>query len=355
MVSEVEEPFLPLPSSLLFSLTDHRAAVERFLDALPASVAATKNVETCTLNALKFAGKLLEDCGGKLLLFQASLPSCGEGKLKVRETPVAAGEGEKDLLSPGSPLYRELATALVDKQVSIDVFAGAAQYADVATLSSLCIVTGGQFFFYPAFHGAGPLAEALYGDIFHDLTRETGFEAVLRVRVPQGARVAAFHGNFTLTNTDLMVAPVCHADTTAVLEFAIESTLAMPAFPIQSALLYTNARGERRIRVHTLSLPVSNVLAHLFERVNQDVVAAVALHQGASSLPLSHSCRRPRAHRTRPRPPEAPPALSPARQARPRTGIDRRSCRCGRPAGHPRRAEPAAALPGGSFSLLSRR
>lgn len=312
-------------------------------------------METCTLNALKFAGKLLEDCGGKLLLFQASLPSCGEGKLKVRETPVAAGEGEKDLLSPGSPLYRELATALVDKQVSIDVFAGAAQYADVATLSSLCSVTGGQFFFYPAFHGAGPLAEALYGDIFHDLTRETGFEAVLRVRVPQGARVAAFHGNFTLTNTDLMVAPVCHADTTAVLEFAIESTLAMPAFPIQSALLYTNARGERRIRVHTLSLPVSNVLAHLFERVNQDVVAAVALHQGASSLPLSHSCRRPRAHRTRPRPPEAPPALSPARQARPRTGIDRRSCRCGRPAGHPRRAEPAAALPGGSFSLFSRR
>ena len=77
-----------------------------------------------------------------------------------------------------------------------------------------------------------------------------------------------------------MVVPVCHSDMTVVLEFSLESVLNMPCFPIQGALLYTTAGGERRIRVHTMSLPISNVLSHLYERVNQDVVVAAALQLG---------------------------------------------------------------------------
>ena len=208
------------------------------------------------------------------------MPSYGAGKLKMRENAMSLGsDAEKDLLQPGTPFYRELGAILCEKQISVDFFLGAAQYADCATLSSLCTVTGGQFFFYPSFHQDGPQAEALYGDIFHDLTRETGFEAVYRVRVPQGAKVSGFHGNFSISNSDLMSMPVCHADTTVMLEFSLENVLNMPAFPIQGALLYTNASGERRIRVHTMSIPVSNVLSHLFERVNQDVITAVTLQQ----------------------------------------------------------------------------
>lgn len=280
-MSEIDEVFLPIPSSLLINLNDNRSAVETFLETLPVSLQNTKNVDTCTVNAIQFAAKLLEDCGGKLMVFQASMPSYGSGKLKLRETPAILGtEAEKDLLCPGTPLYHELGVALVEKQISVDFFLGAAQYADLPTISGLCDATGGQFFYYPSFHSEGPQAEALFGDIYHDLTRETGFEAVYRVRVPQGAKVSMFHGNFTLSNTDLMVLPVCHADTTVVLEFSIESVLSMPCFPIQGALLYTNSRGERRIRVHTLSIPISNILSHLFERVNQDVITAITLHQG---------------------------------------------------------------------------
>ena len=189
-------------------------------------------------------------------------------------------EAEKALLEPAVPFYGELAKALVEKQISVDLFLGAAQYTDVATLGALTQTSGGQLFFYPSFQAGGPSAEALYGDVFHVLTRETGFEAVYRVRVPQGAKISVFHGNFCLSNTDLMVVPVCHSDMTVVLEFSLESVLNMPCFPIQGALLYTTAGGERRIRVHTMSLPISNVLSHLYERVNQDVVVAAALQLG---------------------------------------------------------------------------
>lgn len=203
------------------------------------------------------------------------------GKLKVREAPNMLGtEAEKALLEPGLPFYSDLATALVEKQISVDVFLGGAQYTDVATLSGLAQHSGGQLFYYPAFQAGSPSAEALYGDVFHVLTRETGFEAVYRVRVPQGAKVSAFYGNFSISNTDLMVIPVCHSDMTVVLQFSLESVLNMPCFPVQGALLYTTASGERRIRVHTMSIPISNVLGHLYERVNQDVVVAVAMQMG---------------------------------------------------------------------------
>ena len=94
-------------------------------------------------------------------------------------------EAEKALLEPAVPFYGELAKALVEKQISVDLFLGAAQYTDVATLGALTQTSGGQLFFYPSFQAGGPSAEALYGDVFHVLTRETGFEAVYRVRVPR--------------------------------------------------------------------------------------------------------------------------------------------------------------------------
>ena len=40
VVGEVDEPFLPVPSTLLVNLVDARSAVEAFLDALPAAHAA---------------------------------------------------------------------------------------------------------------------------------------------------------------------------------------------------------------------------------------------------------------------------------------------------------------------------
>ena len=280
VVSEIEEVFLPIPSSLLINVVDNREAVENFLDVLPTTHAQTKNTETCTANALQFAASLLQDCGGKIMLFQASLPSTGSGKLKVREAANILGtEAEKELFKPSTDLYSNIAKLVVEKQMTVDVFLGSAQYTDVATLSSLVQNTGGQLFYYPSFHSETPMGEALYGDIHHVLSRETGFEAVLRVRVPSGMKVSMFHGNFLVSNKDLMVLPVCHADMTIALEFQLEDTLNMACIPIQSALLYTTSRGERRIRVHTMSIPISNVLNHLYERVNQDVITALVLQR----------------------------------------------------------------------------
>ena len=46
VVGEVDEPFLPVPSTLLVNLVDARSAVEAFLDALPAAHAAWEKFST---------------------------------------------------------------------------------------------------------------------------------------------------------------------------------------------------------------------------------------------------------------------------------------------------------------------
>ncbi len=46
-----------------------------------------------------------------------------------------------------------------------------------------------------------------------------------------------------------------------------EALLPGSVIGIQAALLYTTSSGERRINVHTMSLPVTTVLTELFKKV----------------------------------------------------------------------------------------
>lgn len=52
----------------------------------------------CTGTALAVARHLLEPTGGKLLLFQSTLPNMGEGTLKLRENPRLLGTDKEHML-----------------------------------------------------------------------------------------------------------------------------------------------------------------------------------------------------------------------------------------------------------------
>lgn len=49
---------------------------------------------------------------------------------------------------------------------------------------------------------------------------------------------------------------------------------------LQCALLYTTVYGQRRIRVHTLSLPCTSVLNNLFRTADLDTQFSCFLKQG---------------------------------------------------------------------------
>lgn len=261
VVSDVSDVVLPLPEDLLVNLQDSRAVVDVLLDNLPhmfSAGATASNTNSCTGPALAAARRVLNETGGKLLLFQSSLPSMGEGALKNRDNPRLLGtDKEHLLLNAEEQWYKTNALEFSRLQICVDTFLFSGQYTDLATLSVLSKYSAGTVYYYPAFLGRrdGPKFES---ELRHCLLRATGFEAVMRVRATRGIRITGFYGNYFIRGTDLLALPNCTSDSVFSFDLSYEEqTLTAQVVTVQAALLYTSSAGERRIRIHTVVLPVS--------------------------------------------------------------------------------------------------
>ena len=142
------------------------------------------------------AKRVIQHLGGKLLLFQSSLPSIGEGALKMRENPRLIGtDKEHTMLNAEDQWYKTNSVDFSRLQVAVDTFLFSSQYTDLATLSILSRYTAGQTFYYPGFNELRD-GKKFEMDLSHDLTRSTAFESVMRVRATRGIRFSSFYGNY---------------------------------------------------------------------------------------------------------------------------------------------------------------
>ncbi len=157
-------------------------------------------------------------------------------------------------------------------QVSVDSFFCTNAYVDVATCGCLSRYTSGQVFHYPGFSYHAD-RERLSADIVRSVTREMCWEAVMRVRCTTGLRASNFYGNFFIRGTDLLGLPNVNSDTAFNVELKHDEALPPTGVVgIQAALLYTTSEGERRIRVHTMQVPVTTALADVFRDVDIDAL-----------------------------------------------------------------------------------
>ncbi|RHY96008.1 hypothetical protein DYB37_003319 [Aphanomyces astaci] len=196
-----------------------------------------------------------------MLVFQSSLPTAGQGSLKHREDSRVLGTNkEHDLLNPVDTFYRKNAIEFCRQQVSVDTFLFSPQYTDYASLGAMSKYSAGQVFHYPGFVAAKD-GDKFSAELAHTLTRETGWESVMRVRCTKGMRLVNFYGNSFLRGPDLLALPNCHADAAFAIEIEHQDALLTASvISIQAALLYTTSCGERRIRVLTVAIPVTKSL-----------------------------------------------------------------------------------------------
>jgi len=102
----------------------------------------------------------------------------------------------------------------------------------------------------------------------------------MRVRATKGLRITAFHGNFSIRGTDLLALPNCHPDASFAVEMVHEdAVLSTGAVSVQAALLYTTSSGERRIRVHTMAVPTSNLVDDVVKAVDIDCLSNILARQ----------------------------------------------------------------------------
>lgn len=291
VVPDINNIFLPLPDDMLVNLQESRGVVEMLLEQLPSMYQQTQIADACMGSALEAAYQVMHHIGGKMCLFQSTLPSTGLGRLKNREDPKAVEtEAESKLLTCQDEFYRGKANLCSRQQICVDAFLFSSQFMDVASLGFLPKFTGGQIYFYPGFNAARD-SDKFGSELMRCLTRETAFEAVMRIRMSKGFRVSAYYGNFFNRSSDLLALPNCDSDKAFGVQIALEdqAVTASVAY-MQTALLYTTSSGERRIRVHTLQIPITGQVADLFNGVDQDAMVCL-MSKIAAEKAVAHNSR----------------------------------------------------------------
>ncbi|KAM4049994.1 protein transport protein Sec24B isoform 2-T2 [Anomaloglossus baeobatrachus] len=279
IVSDVEEIFLPTPDGLLVNLHESLGLIKDLLTALPGMFTCTRETHSALGPALQGAFKLMSPTGGRISVFQTQLPSLGAGLLQSREDPNQRSSLKGiQHLGPATDFYKKLALDCSGQQTAVDLFLLSSQYSDLASLACMSKYSAGCVYYYPSFHHKHNPAQAdkLKQDLDHYLTRKIGFEAVMRIRCTKGLSIHTFHGNFFVRSTDLLSLANISEDAGFAVQMSLEESLTDSSLACcQVALLYTSSKGQRRIRVHTLCLPVVNSLPDVFAGV--DVQATTCL------------------------------------------------------------------------------
>ncbi|NWR73032.1 SC24C protein, partial [Centropus unirufus] len=293
VVSDVADMFVPLLDGFLVNVNESRTVIASLLDQIPEMFADTRETETvfapviqAGLEALKAA-----ECAGKLFIFHTSLPIAeAPGKLKNRDDKKLINtDKEKTLFQPQTSFYNNLAKDCVAQGCCVDLFLFPNQYLDVATLGVVTFQTGGSIYKY-AYFQLETDQDRFLNDLRRDVQKEVGFDAVMRVRTSTGIRATDFFGAFYMSNTTDVEMAGLDCDKTITVEFKHDDKLSEDSGALlQCALLYTSCAGQRRLRIHNLSLNCCTQLADLYRNCETDTLInylAKYAYRGVLSSPV---------------------------------------------------------------------
>lgn len=323
--------FTPLAGALFVSPVAARDSVLAFLDRfcefaagmlndeeqeIKASPAAARQGEgPCFGAAIQDAALAFEAAGlcGRIEAFCGDVPTGGVGALVARDDPTrhtsrAASADEKKeereeeatvrrLLQPAGTFYTQLGRHCAAQGVGVDVFALYDAEADLASVGELARCTGGVLRAWAGFCAARD-SRALCVALWQRLARPWGCRAAFRVRASRGLAVRTYCGGAGVPaggGTSVALAAVDSA-TTLTVRLAHEGDLP-PGHDavIQAALLYTTSEGSRRVRVHTVAVPVArcaNSPALVYRALDGDALAVCVARLAAHAIAVDGEAPR---------------------------------------------------------------
>jgi len=119
------------------------------------------------------------------------------------------------------------------------------------------------------------------------LTRAQGWEAVIRIRTSRGFDVGNHYGHFHMRARNLIVSPCYHADSTLAIQVKCSDKAKNRGnnhLYLQAALLYTSSGGQRRIRVHTVRVPLVTSAAQVISNINVNPHMNLVCRQAAQKF-----------------------------------------------------------------------
>uniref|UniRef100_A0A8C6V744 SEC24 homolog D, COPII coat complex component n=1 Tax=Neogobius melanostomus TaxID=47308 RepID=A0A8C6V744_9GOBI len=276
VVSDTAEMFVPLLDGFLVNYQDSKAVIYNLLDQIPDMFADTNESETVFAPVIQAGVEALKaaECSGKLFIFHSAIPTAeAPGKLKNRDDKKLINtDKEKTLFQPQKGVYEQLAKDCAANGCSVDLFLFPSQYVDLATMASVPSHTGGSVFKYNNFQ-VWYNGDHFLRDLRKDVQKSIGFDAVMRVRTSTGFRATDFFGAVHMNNTTDVEMAAVDCDKAVTVEFKHDDTLAEESGAMmQCALLYTTLSGQRRLRIHNLSLNCSSQLSELYKSCETDAL-----------------------------------------------------------------------------------
>ncbi|PGH21584.1 hypothetical protein AJ80_03144 [Polytolypa hystricis UAMH7299] len=289
VMPDVDDPFVPLSEGLFVDPYESKPVISSLLTQIPTLFSQIKNPEPALLPAVNAALSALEQTGGKIICTLSCLPTWGPGRLFMRDDGKGQGtDAEKKLFTTEHSGFKKTATKLAEAGVGIDFFlaAGGGVYMDVATIGHLAAMSGGETFLYPNFHSPRDVLK-LSNEISHAVNRETGYQALLKVRCSNGLQVADYHGNFLqhTFGSDLILGSI-DADKSIGITFSYDGKLDVKLDAhFQAALLYTTASGQRRVRCINIVAAVNEGGMDTMKAIDQYAVVNIIAAEAASKVP----------------------------------------------------------------------
>jgi protein transport protein SEC24 len=294
VVSDLDDPFAAISGQHLFvDAAESKKNIVSLLQQLPTMFERIKHAEPALLPALQASLAVLTETGGKILCSLASLPTYGPGRLTLRDRGVQTAsndhpEQEKVLLRTENVSYKKLQSDLLKAGVGADFFftSPAGGYLDVATIGLVAEKTGGEIFYYPNWAYPRDTLK-LQKELSHSVQRDQGFAALMKVRCSNGLQVAHYSGNFTqhTFGADLEMGSITE-DSALAVTFSYDGKLETKNDAhFQSALLYTTASGQRRVRCSNLVATVTENARDSMRFVDQDAVLSILAKEAAAKVP----------------------------------------------------------------------
>lgn len=280
---------------MLVTLEDSFDIICQLLDnfAQYFSTPVNSAIDTAFVPAISSAFRICKHIGGRMLLFQVSHAIQKLPELQPKPT---ADQNIGDKFTSSNLFFSNQASDLAHSQISVDLFVftiGKGVYKNLQTMSDIARYSSGNLYYYPDYEYYQSFLK-FSNELYNCLTRSCAWEAVFRIRTSTGYNQTATLGNklIKLRTNDLIACPVIDKDRMLIYELDREVEMAdkperrrlmadQKHMFVQSALLYSTAEGERRIRVHNSAIPLTNIHHLPYDYMDN---SALALYWARSAI-----------------------------------------------------------------------
>lgn len=277
VIADLSEPCLPeAPLELICNCKGELIQeIDSILERIQQGSYVTNG--NCLGSALELAEKAMKEIGGILVLSAVGYPTIGPHSVKER-----VADKEVTLLKlpeDGScKFYREIGFRLNRASVSVHLFSlksANQKMCDLSIISVPCGLTGGSCYYYKQFD---PIQ--LHNDLFITLTSDYLWDSSIRLRCSAGVKVNYIYSNCTIRE-ETSYYPVMSPQSTMTFELVVESDIKNNNCLFQTAILWTNSKREKRIRIFTFSLPTTNNATRVKASIDESAMATYLLKRAS--------------------------------------------------------------------------